>query len=409
MSYNIFDICVSDTDLTEGIIEEVIDIVESYSEDYHPWKAAHYMSWCAEDTFTYIDKYGNDNFTLDGGLQGQRIIVDAKTWVKTLKEHVGILDKDAEVNTKMKYNLYEIYFKTKEATQEQLEELFSLALQETCLSVDHLLYKPSSESDHVSFWAEGGYLDGLSEESHISGLLSNPQKVSPEVFVNVVREFYSEEEKKVENIKPTKWETEADFIEWGGGECPVERTVLVEYNMRGYDKTDVAEAGSLRWKHIDSSTDIVAYRVVSEATKPVTAVVDVHVTVPAVPHKVPVTIRKFTEEPRPRFRKRRQRPVKGKKPVVRIIYTDQSTYCFKNVKQVQVYDNKVYIAYQRQVEDGIVENSEAEIDGSLVMGVVIQKDLDNAQIFHNIDKTWDFFDEHGTAIRGAFNITKTIN
>lgn len=368
----------------------------------------------------------------------------------------------------MKYDVHQIYFKTKEATQQQLEELFSLALQETCLSVNHFLYKPSYESDHVSLWAEGGYLDGLSEESHITAYMSNPQKVSPEVFVNVVREFYSEEEKKVEDIKLEEmetirtvtekdvgriarsqrgrhvkvlapngdfaarvldldsgeeypyftlvdgveifmWEPEGpDYINWYGGECPVERTVLVEYNMLGYGKTHVAAAGSLRWKHINSSTDIVAYRVVSETTKPVTAVVDVHVTVPAVPHKVPVTTRKFTEQPRPRFRKRRQRQVRGKKPLVRIIYTDQSTYTFKNVKQVQVYDNKVYIAYQRQVAEGIVENAEVEIDGALLMGIVVQQGKNNAQIFHNIDKTWDFFDEHGTVIRGAFNITRAV-
>jgi len=58
------------------------------------------------------------------------------------------------------------------------------------------------------------------------------------------------------------------WIEWSGGECPVDPRTVIETQMRHetpqcYDP-DRCEAGSYMWSHDGGAWDIVAYRVVSE-------------------------------------------------------------------------------------------------------------------------------------------------
>lgn len=59
-----------------------------------------------------------------------------------------------------------------------------------------------------------------------------------------------------------------DWIPWFGGDCPVAWTALVEYIMRDGEcgEPEGHLAGDLIWTHCGGSYDIVAYRVVSEAT-----------------------------------------------------------------------------------------------------------------------------------------------
>jgi hypothetical protein len=63
-------------------------------------------------------------------------------------------------------------------------------------------------------------------------------------------------------------ERKGEWIEWGGGECPVGRGGAVCYRMRSCtgsqpDGTSVHHtAGDLRWEHKGWGSDIVAYRVV---------------------------------------------------------------------------------------------------------------------------------------------------
>ena len=59
-----------------------------------------------------------------------------------------------------------------------------------------------------------------------------------------------------------------DWIEWEGGECPVDGSVLVEAKLRcGYVETRNEE--NFNWKHglgpfaYEGDDDIIAYRVVS--------------------------------------------------------------------------------------------------------------------------------------------------
>lgn len=65
---------------------------------------------------------------------------------------------------------------------------------------------------------------------------------------------------------------ETDWIEWRGGECPVEPDAIVEVRFRrpdilSLDDITPRDAGLFDWRHIYSgglvgSSDIIAYRVV---------------------------------------------------------------------------------------------------------------------------------------------------
>lgn len=62
---------------------------------------------------------------------------------------------------------------------------------------------------------------------------------------------------------------EHGFIPWNGGECPVGYGVKVEYKMKS-GPSEVFEGfpDGLRWEHIGSGGDIIAYRVVKKEVKP---------------------------------------------------------------------------------------------------------------------------------------------
>lgn len=105
--------------------------------------------------------------------------------------------------------------------------------------------------------------------------------------------------------------------------------------------------------------------------------------------------------PQPRFRKRRRKKPTTLKTFVRVLYVDQKTYTFKNVRSVQIIDNKVFIQHERVITEGIKENAEVEIDGDLVMAVVIHEAGNRSNFFRNIDGTWDFQNEDGTVINNG--------
>lgn len=54
---------------------------------------------------------------------------------------------------------------------------------------------------------------------------------------------------------------ESDWIEWGGGDCPVEFDVIVEYKLRS-DCRYTRVARYLCWYHEGGESDIIAYRIV---------------------------------------------------------------------------------------------------------------------------------------------------
>lgn len=51
-----------------------------------------------------------------------------------------------------------------------------------------------------------------------------------------------------------------EWIEWGGGECPVADRTVVEVELRG-GMTDIDFAKNLRWWHCDRLGDITRYRI----------------------------------------------------------------------------------------------------------------------------------------------------
>lgn len=72
--------------------------------------------------------------------------------------------------------------------------------------------------------------------------------------------------------------TDSDWIEWKGGECPVDPDAQVHVRLRDGTNSETTErrvlpvgspmkAGPLFWQHggeFDPATDIIAYRVVSK-------------------------------------------------------------------------------------------------------------------------------------------------
>ena len=54
---------------------------------------------------------------------------------------------------------------------------------------------------------------------------------------------------------------ESDWIDWGGGACPVELDVIVEYKLRS-DCRHTSVARYLLWFHEGGENDIIAYRIV---------------------------------------------------------------------------------------------------------------------------------------------------
>lgn len=53
------------------------------------------------------------------------------------------------------------------------------------------------------------------------------------------------------------------WIEWTGGDCPVEPGTRVHYRMAyGHENTDGVQAELLRWTNTQWIGDIIAYRVV---------------------------------------------------------------------------------------------------------------------------------------------------
>lgn len=52
----------------------------------------------------------------------------------------------------------------------------------------------------------------------------------------------------------------SQWVEWKGGECPVEKGAIVDYKLRdGYESS--VTANSLFWEHRHIGNDIVAYRI----------------------------------------------------------------------------------------------------------------------------------------------------
>lgn len=114
-----------------------------------------------------------------------------------------------------------------------------------------------------------------------------------------------------------------------------------------------------------------------------------------------ITEQAAVKNPRPRFRKRRRQKATVAKTIVRVLYTTQQVYTFKNVSNIQIIDDKVFVQYDREITEGIKESVESAIDGDLVMAVVVHEVGNRSNFFRNIDGTWDFQAEDGTVVNSG--------
>jgi len=55
---------------------------------------------------------------------------------------------------------------------------------------------------------------------------------------------------------------EGEWIEWGGGECPISSDCIVEVKFRYVECQLAEEAFDFDWHHYGNASDIIAYRVI---------------------------------------------------------------------------------------------------------------------------------------------------
>ena len=104
--------------------------------------------------------------------------------------------------------------------------------------------------DEIDEASEGGDWDDTGEPEFI-----NPEHIS--ILTG---------DPAIEPESGLHWE---GWLTWSGGECPVDQSAVVEYQLRGADSPplDPKPAFLIRWDHAGVLGDIVAYRVVSQPTE----------------------------------------------------------------------------------------------------------------------------------------------
>ena len=175
------------------------------------------------------------------------------------------------------------------------------------------------------------------------------------------------------NADNTFWSSADDFLRWIDGDEHV--TYFAERS--GIDGTDGGLQGDLVLVSYDKFLELF------------------------INHYEAASVEPPKRNPHPRYRLRKRQKPTVAKTIVRVLYTTQQTYTLKNVRSVQIIDDKVFVQYTREVTEGIVENAEVEIDGNLVMAVVIHEVGNRANFFRNIDGSWDFQNEDGTVINSG--------
>ena len=66
-------------------------------------------------------------------------------------------------------------------------------------------------------------------------------------------------------VAPTTTTADSDgWIEWNGGDCPIDPNIMVEIKHRIEESTATNRAKVYRWDHKDNNGDIIAYRIIKE-------------------------------------------------------------------------------------------------------------------------------------------------
>lgn len=99
------------------------------------------------------------------------------------------------------------------------------------------------------------------EHSHC-GSIHLARRLATEIGGTICPVYFGEQQQPPTN---TYRQIENDgWIEWGGGECPVESSVRVDLKLRGGVITNDFPATAADWRHYEYTTnvDIIAYRVI---------------------------------------------------------------------------------------------------------------------------------------------------
>lgn len=213
------------------------------------------------------------------------------------------------------------------------------------------------------------------------------EEVEETMQIGVPPAFVEEPEIDEEAPMPRTQKMVVDYGDYipSTGVCPKgDPRVLVKY--RGGFKGE-GFATDYRWTDTDSEYDIVGYKVIEDPTEHLSA--------------APVY------DPKPRYRKRRQKPPVGKKTIVRVIYTSQQTYTFKNVSGIQIVEGeKATVEHRREVAEGISETVATQIEADTLIAIIVEEDGKRSNFLRNVDNTWDFQGSDGTVILGGNKLVR---
>lgn len=295
-------------------------------------------------------------------------------------------------------SIHEVCVSTRKISTSQMESLlkiFTLVTGEGYWKdAEHFLMYSRGLSEHYSFYSSKSGIDGHNSPQGLEiGVdefiklflkhlgIDNTEKSLEDIIAELTKEG--------EEVEENTFEVEEYVEEYlPNPGFPPEGNPYVKIVCRN-GQTFTGPADDMGWRvdenHPDN-WDLVKYMIVPRVAK-----------VEAVRDDVVAPV----YAPKPRYRKTRQKPPVGKKPVVRILYTTQQTYMFKNVDSVQVTGEKVYIQYARNIAEGIVESVVSEIDSNLLLAVVIEENGHRDNFLANIDGSWDYQGHDGTAVKGG--------
>ena len=120
----------------------------------------------------------------------------------------------------------------------------SLAIQPVeYIHANSIGYFEGNVIKYVTRWKSKGGIKDLEKAKH---------------YIELLIEMESKESKPIESNND-------GWIEWNGGECPVNPKAFVQIKQKGLYSYDLYLAGDLNWKHTNYELgDIIAYRQLGE-------------------------------------------------------------------------------------------------------------------------------------------------
>lgn len=87
---------------------------------------------------------------------------------------------------------------------------------------------------------------------------------NPKIGLSLKEEMYLQALEIALPILEQQERGDDEWIEWGGGQCPVADDQRVHVQFRDGEVINTASGNCIRWSHKGTSSDIIAYRIIPE-------------------------------------------------------------------------------------------------------------------------------------------------